>query len=67
MVEILRGLRHNYVAEALRMTFYSLFVNCCQKREIRHKTGKSAIIDGSDRPGKALSYAAIGVVARVVF
>jgi len=29
MVEILRGLRHNYVAEALRMTFYSLFVNCC--------------------------------------
>jgi hypothetical protein len=27
--EILRGLRHNYVAEALRMTFCSLSVNCC--------------------------------------
>ena len=26
--EILRGLRHNYVAEALRMTFCSLSVNC---------------------------------------
>jgi hypothetical protein len=26
--EILRGIRHNYVADALRMTFYSRFVNC---------------------------------------
>ena len=25
--KILRGFRHKYVAEALRMTFYSLFVN----------------------------------------
>jgi len=32
--EILRGLRHKYVAEALRMTFYSLFLNCCAQSSL---------------------------------
>jgi hypothetical protein len=30
--EILRGLRHNYVAKALRMTCYVLFLYCYKLR-----------------------------------
>jgi hypothetical protein len=51
---VLYGLRLHARAAAGGGKFEPAF-ETGQKREIRHKIGKSAIIDASDRPGRGLA------------